>query len=474
MPKTVSVYDGPDGFYKVWTSGYPGKGIFSPYPGSRWFPDRKMWLVPTEVWKFYLRGYFDDRGWSIEDHISSYQEFPHHTPDWMLKHQAPAFRAAYGRPAWILGFNMGLGKTAVACELLANWWKPGQTIGVVCPALARQVWLEQLNKWWPDHPSCHAITSGKAAKSDAPIQITSYSLAHTLPQSDLLVFDEIHALMHAGSQRSQTCAQLRSSAAKVLGLTGTLASHDPRTVWHIINTLWPGRAGTFKKWQWRYCEFADNEWGYPVFVGPKNEEELKARLNAMGSFVMDAGGLPEPDLDAITDRPIEQAATELTPTLIMTHYRDTAKTVGDKLGWKVMNGSTPAEKRVERLQAAEQGAVATIDSVREAVDLSHFKRVLYLEPVDNLRTMIQSMGRFRRLNSTHRVEIRFLGDPDDQKFFYFSKKLEALNKLFKASKTTAGAEEATKIFQVVSDEEFDAMLDSIMESETAVEIGELT
>lgn len=167
---------------------------------------------------------------------------------------------------WIVDFEPGLGKSAVAIHVAIHIARRVADTGrsfrvLICtPAIVRQAWQEQFDLWWPGHPELGIINGGRERKSGsknylevlrtaylAPVQVVSYALLSDVDASpwDLVVFDESHRLKSPGAIQSKFAKQLvkTNPGAAVLLLTGTLMPDDVKDLWHQLDLVQPGAWG---------------------------------------------------------------------------------------------------------------------------------------------------------------------------------------------------------------------------------------
>jgi len=198
---------------------------------------------------------------------------------------------------YLLNYEMGLGKTPTAIDAMKL--DRAQRILVVCPALVRINWVNELDKWWPSHPAAHIVDSSaalaKLPAGDTPqIIVTSYELAGKLVDErafDAIVVDECHYIAKSTAKRSKTVRKLLDAnrQALILFLTATPITNKPDGLWHQLDSLWPGRFGHWKKFTDRYAAFIENPWSRSGFVisglNKRTGSELRERLAFCSSRV---------------------------------------------------------------------------------------------------------------------------------------------------------------------------------------------
>lgn len=221
---------------------------------------------------------------------------------------------------WIVDYEPGLGKTAVAA-LSAAALDAGRASNspyrmlVATPAIVRNAWREQLDIWWPDHPEVGIINGGRARKSGtksylaklaqayaAPIQVVSYALLDEVDVSgwDFVVFDESHRLKNPGSIQSKLARRIAAANPKAppILLTGTLMPEDVKDLWHQLHLVQPGKwgspSGKFPSWWFcnRYSGKVANEHSPLGFdyrgANERNLGELRSKLSRISTRVTKA------------------------------------------------------------------------------------------------------------------------------------------------------------------------------------------
>ncbi|XP_042035654.1 DNA annealing helicase and endonuclease ZRANB3 isoform X3 [Salvia splendens] len=156
---------------------------------------------------------------------------------------------------------MGLGKTLQAIAIAACFRKEGSIL-VVCPAILRYSWAEELERWFPFClPSdIHLVFRGPdnpARLTKLPrIVVISYTMLRRLRSSMLeqdwvtLIVDESHHL-HCSKQSSekdelQVVLDVATKVKHLILLSGTPSLSRPFDIFHQINMLWPGLLGKGK------------------------------------------------------------------------------------------------------------------------------------------------------------------------------------------------------------------------------------
>lgn len=184
----------------------------------------------------------------------------------LWKHQQYALDFLFERRyRGILSLTMGLGKTAIACQAIAehSCCTGGDLYIVLGPKATMGHWANEITQWVPEaevvtrHKGMDAkkltdaITISRA-KSKLTVVVLNYEwfrtesvFAECLKQYWCgVIFDESHRLADRKSLQSKRC---KSLAKQIIGLSlclsGTVFSHSPLSVWHqmslVNDRLWP-------------------------------------------------------------------------------------------------------------------------------------------------------------------------------------------------------------------------------------------
>ncbi|KAK4402232.1 DNA annealing helicase and endonuclease ZRANB3 [Sesamum angolense] len=164
----------------------------------------------------------------------------------------------------LIADEMGLGKTLQAIVIAGCFRKEGSIL-VVCPAILRHSWAEELERWFPFClPSDihlvfgHQDNPARLAKRPRVVVI-SYTMLRRLQSSMLeqewvtLIIDESHHL-HCNKKLSEkdelkVVLEVAVKVKHLILLSGTpLCQGDnrPYDIFHQVNMLWPGLLGQTK------------------------------------------------------------------------------------------------------------------------------------------------------------------------------------------------------------------------------------
>lgn len=429
---------------------------------------------------------------------------------------------------WLLNFDTGLGKTATA--LAAARRLGHEKILIATPAIVRNQWREEADRWWPGHPELGLITLGKSRKTGvskaaaairdqayaAPIQVVSYALIDQVRRDgwDCIIFDELHRLKGPTSQCSTVARQLVAAnpRAAVLGLTATLMPDDVADAWNPLDIIWRGRFGKWagkKNPSWafceRYCDKVENEYaaqGYSYKgINPLNAAELAYRLSQISTRVTKeevADELPpflvtlqkvESNLQfSSLEDWLEKQGTEKLPSVmewaedaqtrtshicILTHLKETAYTIANKLGSEasVITGDDSPEVRnkiLNRVKQEKRGVVvATMHSVGIGIDLGFCSEVLFAELYWRPETVLQALGRFDGFRTRRPASATILclaNTADERMAKTLFGKIEAIGKAVKTGDSADKLSSALDSLRM-SDDEAIALLNAALRGE---------
>lgn len=296
----ITVTHGPPG-RSVLAFGYEPsvEALLRKYPGCRYAQERHGWLVPEEMAKKFAEEIADLKGWEVRDNRGWRDGVPA-VYDGLYPYQATDverfLKLRYQRA--MIAWEMGCGKTVFA--IAAMQAVGARRIVVVCPAMAREVWLGELDKWWKYHPEVDVIRSGQeaagfavGAPDDGWIAVVSYELVGKMlvhwDKVDFVVIDEsqyvkTRQVYNRTVRRSREVRMITERVADtcpVIELTGTPIMLEPIDIHNQADILYPGRLGTHREFGTRYCKYdvETNE-----FYGTR--EDTAAELaDRLGAFV---------------------------------------------------------------------------------------------------------------------------------------------------------------------------------------------
>ncbi|XP_057731223.1 uncharacterized protein LOC130946479 [Arachis stenosperma] len=226
--------------------------------GGTWTPTRPEHLTDEQV----------------EDLIA---KLPRSLVDALMPFQLDGIRFGLRRGGrCLIADDMGLGKTLQAIAIAGCFMHEGPIL-VVCPAVLRFSWAEELERWLPCClPADIHVVFGH---QDNPVHLTrcprvvviSYTMLNRLKKNmierewALLIVDESHHVRCTKkakeSGETQAVLDVATKVKHIVLLSGTPSLSRPFDIFHQINMLWPGLLGTNKR------EFAKTYCDMKFFMG---------------------------------------------------------------------------------------------------------------------------------------------------------------------------------------------------------------
>jgi superfamily II DNA or RNA helicase len=261
------------------------------------------------------------------------------------------------------------------------------------------------------------------------------------------ILDEFHHCKNHSSQQAKGALDLTRYSPHVYGLTATPVTREIDDLFMQMRILDPTKWTNYNAFVEQFCFTIPTNWG-PKIVGIRDKDTLQSifRRYALRRTYADVGlQLPEvietelrfdppatfkrayrkvrdeykfdelltydlsdevvngmltalrrmtvaPKLEVLQNL-LEDQTTQ--GTIVYSWYRESAKRVGELLGCPVIDGSVDAK---DRQPIAESTGLlsATIASLSESVDLTHFRNVIYFEQHYSPASMKQTLSRIQR------------------------------------------------------------------------------
>ena len=183
----------------------------------------------------------------------------------------------------LLADSMGLGKTATS--LIAITKTNDLPAVIVCPNSVKKGWVDEGKRLGIDVHALYGTSipdNTVINKSDGIIVLNYEILDAWLPclkNVKTVVFDEGQTLSNEKSKRSKACKVLASKAKNRTVMTGTPIQNFPRELFNIVDTVSPGRFGSWLSYMKRYAGAFQED--VPVRGG--DEGETQKVWNTKGS-----------------------------------------------------------------------------------------------------------------------------------------------------------------------------------------------
>jgi SNF2 family DNA or RNA helicase len=203
-----------------------------------------------------------------------------------MPHQIEGIRWLARRQSFILGDEMGLGKSLQALTAVAIAFEDGETSRalVVAPATLKGNWADEIAQH--THFTCEVLSgSPKQRKKqldgfNADILIVNYEqiephlLQFNFMDFGIVIYDEAHFVKNRKSARTRAVQMLRMPRHFLL--TGSPLLNQVDDLWALLNRIDPAEFPTYWRFINRYAVWG----GYQdkQIVGIKNEQELRDKL----------------------------------------------------------------------------------------------------------------------------------------------------------------------------------------------------
>lgn len=271
----------------------------------------------------------------IPDSVMSSKELMDRgVPRFLRDYQEHALDRSCGVPGFVLGHDMGTGKTFTALKYMLE--RNIRIVLISCPKSVLDVWPIEIEKFrnlflkfynvkynviilddiGVEKKAKTLISEVKkaAAKKEPVIVIVNYDSIWRSPLGmtvedkkitslgrlaeikwQLHIMDEAHRLKDSSSKASIYCYQLNKKIPFRLALSGTPMPHSPLDLYGILRAIDPSILGiSYYQFKAKYAKYIDCG-GFKKFVGMQNSNELLSLINRYIDIVSsnDVLSLPE-------------------------------------------------------------------------------------------------------------------------------------------------------------------------------------
>lgn len=213
-------------------------------------------------------------------------------------HQRAGSSFLAAMPRAILADDPGTGKTKIVIDAMDRLGL--MRVAIVCPAIVRATWEQQLREWQTVERPIHLVTTRQVPPITDGVWVVSYNLIRQFKQQvrksggvQLVVFDEFHYLKNPkafvtkdafGGMKDGEGGALIKDAEKVWLLSGTPAPNHPAELWPTLRACFPevlplekrhGKPVTYSSFIKRYCKTKMYGVGRISIIGGKNLGELR-------------------------------------------------------------------------------------------------------------------------------------------------------------------------------------------------------
>jgi SNF2 family DNA or RNA helicase len=166
----------------------------------------------------------------------------------LMPHQKVAVEYVRDKPAMLLAYALGTGKSAIAVSVLREEFETHKRKSVIiCPAYLVANWVKECELWWPGVTVSVEGTKNRAADSAATVIISSYDRQEKVQGHirvrRVVVYDEAHYLCGKESARSKLTMSMMKDYKmfRMLLMTGTPMKNripDLYNLFYLLDCVW--------------------------------------------------------------------------------------------------------------------------------------------------------------------------------------------------------------------------------------------
>ncbi|MBT4407340.1 MAG: DEAD/DEAH box helicase [Euryarchaeota archaeon] len=179
---------------------------------------------------------------------------------------APVMYMTGGRKRILIADEMGLGKSleALGCVELAGH----QRILIVCPAIVKHNWGNEIVKWLNEN--FFIINGWSGDIEGVRFNIINYDILskreeHLMAQGyDCIIFDEVHTIKNQKAARTKTALRLAEGVNGIIAMSGTPILNRPNEFFTSLNMMMPATFSNHWTFAQRYCNARRTAFGWDM------------------------------------------------------------------------------------------------------------------------------------------------------------------------------------------------------------------
>ena len=202
---------------------------------------------------------------------------------------APVMYRTGGRNRILIADEMGLGKSlqALACVELAGH----QRVLIVCPAIVKHNWANEINKWLDDE--CFIINGWQGAIAAVRFNVINYDLLAKRKDQlislgyDCIIFDEVHTIKNQKAARTKAALAIAKNLDGIVALSGTPILNRPNEFFTSLNMMLPAQFSNYWTYAQRYCNARRTDFGWDMSGASNIEHSVDGITTPLNHLLRD-------------------------------------------------------------------------------------------------------------------------------------------------------------------------------------------
>ena len=179
---------------------------------------------------------------------------------------APVMYMTGGRKRILIADEMGLGKSlqALGCAELAGH----QRVLIVCPAVVKHNWGNEIVKWLNEN--FFIINGWSGDIEGVRFNIINYDLLSKRKEQlmaqgyDCIIFDEVHTIKNQKAARTKAALALAQGIEGIIAMSGTPILNRPNEFFTSLNMMLPAQFSNYWTYAQRYCNARRTDFGWDM------------------------------------------------------------------------------------------------------------------------------------------------------------------------------------------------------------------
>ena len=204
---------------------------------------------------------------------------------------APVMYMTGGRKRILIADEMGLGKSleALGCMELAGH----QRVLIVCPAVVKHNWANEIEKWLKQKHDCFIIEGWVGDIEQVKFNIINYDILSKRKQQlmtqdyDCIIFDEVHTIKNQEAARTKAALALAKGIDGIIAMSGTPILNRPNEFFTSLNMMLPAQFSNYWTFAQRYCNARRTEFGWDMSGASNIEHSIDGVIPPLNTLLRD-------------------------------------------------------------------------------------------------------------------------------------------------------------------------------------------